>query len=147
MTKNFSKEALLDFLKVAALSLCAFLCIFWVLTIRSNENASWSESVWFFGVTYAMLQKFSGRSSLSFIWIVVAVILGRLAPEIPFYVFDFGSIVASLIFTLSSLLGIALASICFKVKHAAVFLLSIMMLVLFNSFVVSAWFDRVFCNF
>lgn len=109
------------------------------------ENNETTNALIFFILTAIQLYPFTPANS--FIWIVVAVILGRLAPEIPFYVFDFGSIVASLIFTLSSLLGIALASICFKVKHAAVFLLSIMMLVLFNSFVVSAWFDRVFCNF
>lgn len=141
------KKQILSFLKIASLSLCSFLCIFWILTIRSNENASWSEGVWFFGIAYALLQNYNNHSGLSFLWLITAIVLGRIALEIPIYILDFGSMAASIIFTISSILGITLASICYKIKHASVFLLSIILMILFNSFVVPAWFENAFYNF
>ncbi len=141
------KQLTLNFLKVAAISLGAFLCICWVLAIHGDQNASWSESIWFFGVTYALLQKYRNDAALSMSSAVIAVLLGRLILELPLYLFDFTSVRASLIFTLSSILGILLSAVCYSAKRTSVFLLSVIVLVLYNSFVVPAWFERVFCNF
>lgn len=134
----------LIWLKAAGIAVCAYLCIFWVLAIKSDSNACWSWMMWIFAATYFILVKFGDKAGRGALLSAAAVGANLLPVLVIASSWSEGRM--SAIFVISALLGTALAGVCHAKKSAAVFLLSVAVMILFNSFIVPAWFDHVFIN-
>lgn len=124
-------------LKVVGIMACAFLCVCWVAALKNTTNVSWSEMIWFFAVTYALLSKYNGVAGYAKLvaWSVCGAIIIPLIVILTCW--PDGS--ASLIFPVASVVGILLAALCHYKKGLLMFVISAAIMVLFNSFVVDAW--------
>lgn len=120
------------------MSLMAFLGVCWVLVTQS-ANASWSESMVYFWLTYVVLSKYVAKRGMDTLSVVSAIVIGRIILELPVRLLDWAASFGSLIYLVSSLMGIALATMCFKNRNASIFFLSLVILIIFNSFVIDAW--------
>lgn len=135
------KDGILTWLKVAGISLCAYLCVMWVPALKSEANLSWSWMIWFSVVTYWLLEKF-GKSSGNGLVLSASAVGAVILPAI---VVCYGARMSA-IFVISSLLGVFLTGFCHSKKNVVVFVLSVLVMILYNCFVVPAWFDHVFMN-
>lgn len=133
------KKKMVDFFKIVGISLCLFLCVTWVKGAPGNIfNVAWSEEVAYFFLTYWALKRYGSGAGLSIWSVAIAVFLGRILLEIPVRAFDWYASVSTLIFILSSLLAIVLSALCYNKKSEA-YLLSIGVMILYNTFVLEAW--------
>lgn len=123
-------------------ALLIYLCFCWWFMAISPEACLWVDCVLFFAYSWycARLCMDKGKSmTLS----VVAIILGRITPIIPLLILEFRDTYASLIFIIASVICIILAAICYSEKRVSVYFLSIIIIILINTFAYSAWMDWV----
>lgn len=136
------KAVFVDFFKTVGISLCAYLLIWWV-GFSDFVNEAWSGAVFYFGVTLWLLEKYCKDGALSLGQSVTGVIIGRILIDFLVRLSDWTSSYPSLIITISSVISIILAAMYFKNKSVEVIVLSIALMILFNSFVIEAWFDYI----
>lgn len=134
------KEKVIVFLKVAGISLAAFLCICWTAGTESL-NAYWSEALVFFVITFFMCEKFASSRQLGAGTVAIASAVGRIILEIPIRISDWLGTVGSLMLTLESLVAIFMAWVCWKYKKPVVFILTLVIFILINSFIPEMWDD------
>ena len=123
-------------------ALLIYLCFCWWFMAISPEACLWVDCVLFFAYSWycARLCMDKGKSmALS----VVAIILGRVTPIIPLLVLEFRDTYASMIYVVASVASIILATLCSYEKKVTVYVLSIIITILINTFVYSAWMDWV----
>lgn len=136
------RQKILQFCKITGIGICCFLMIFWV-ALYDDANMGWSESVLFYAITYWVLWKYLPMNLLSLEAITCSVILGRLFFVIPVRIYDWSGSFPTLIFDIESVLAIVLASLCFKNKRPEIFFLTICVMILFNIFLLDAWFTAI----
>lgn len=136
------KDKIIDFLKIAGISLAVLLCVTWTKA-SPNLNPVWSEALTFFAITYFLCDKYVLQRKLSIATVAIAVAVGRSLPEIIINVADPLSTMGALIITLESLLAIFMACVCWTYKKPVVFLLTLAIFILINSFVPEMWSDFI----
>lgn len=128
--------------KVYGLSALAGLGLFLITcwsAIFPDSTAYWVESLGFFLLTYLLLEKLQNYDGLKVWSIALSIMAGRLLIEIPIRIFDFYGTLGSMLITVSCILAIILGTICYKIKGSYTFILSYIVLVLFNTAVVDFW--------
>lgn len=133
-----NKKSVINFFKVMALSLAAFLCVCWTAG-TDMLNAYWSEAVVYFAVTYFLCNHFAFKGHLRVSAVVVAIAIGRVVLELPIRILHFSSSIGSVMLTLESLVAIFMAWVCWKYKTPVVFILTLVIFILINSFVPEMW--------
>lgn len=136
--KNYNKESVINFFKVIGLSLAAFLCVCWTAG-TDMLNAYWSEAVVYFAITYFLCNHFAIKGYLRASAVVVAIAIGRVVLELPIRILDFSGTIGSIMLTLESLLAILMAWVCWKYEKPIVFILTLVIFILINSFVPEMW--------
>lgn len=122
------------------LSAIVFLATWWTAILKPYTTPYWIESLGYFILTYSVLLKFTQKNKDINTWVIaIAIIIGRLIIEIPFRIGDFSSSLISLMITISCIIAIILASICYKYKTIYSFILAYIILSLFNSAVAEMW--------
>lgn len=130
--------------KAKAYGLCVlaglglFLITCWS-AIFPDSTAYWVESLGFFLLTYLLLEKLQNYDGLKVWSIALSIMAGRLLIEIPIRIFDFYGTLGSMMIAVSCILAIILGTICYKIKDSYTFILSYIVLVLFNTAVVDFW--------
>ena len=131
-----TRQNFLNWIKIAGIGLVAFLCVCWLPAIKSLVNTCWSELIWMYAVTFAVLN--ARKAASSSISVVSALLSGALL--LPVIVIccceDTGM---SIIFLISMIIGAVLAAVCHAYKKSIVFILSAALVILYNSFVVPLW--------
>lgn len=128
-----NKIFLLSFLISALL----FLLVCWGAVYHVFAAAG-VESVSFMVLTYILLYKFD-HDAKHVMTITTFVILGRLCFEIPVRMIDFYGSLGSLSVTICCLVGIILGAVSFKEKRISVYVLSVVIVLLFNTLFVAEW--------
>lgn len=134
------KESVVNFFKVIGLSLSAFLCVCWTAGTDSL-NAYWSEAIVFFAITYFLCNQYATNGELSGAAVAIASAIGRVVLELPIRILHFSSSIGSVMLTLESLLAIFMAWVCWKYKKPVVFILTLVIFILINSFIPEMWSD------
>lgn len=124
-------------------SILVFMGVFWSGGINFRI-AYWVESLAFFLLTYICVDEYVKRIPGLNPWLIgFAVILGQLIIHVPMRIYDFyGSMVSFMVF-ISCIIAIVLAVFCYKDKRPYTFILSYVVLTLFNVFVGNMWQDYV----
>lgn len=100
----------------------------------------WVESVGFFLLTYLCIDEFSKRIPDLNAWkIGLAVILGQLIVHVPIHVIDFAGTMGSFMVAISCIIAIVLAVFCYIDKKPYTFILSYIVIVLYNTCVADMW--------
>lgn len=109
-----------------------------------NSTAYWVQSLGYFLLTYLSIDGFSKRIADINPWSIgIAVILGQLAIQIPARILDFWGCYGSLMIAISCIISTILAVFCYMDKKSYTFILSYIVLTLFNSFVSDMWSEYV----
>lgn len=98
----------------------------------------WVQSLCFIALTSILLGRYAKRPPLSARF-TGAVLAGRLMIEMPLNLSDFLDNKYLLFAPLAVILAVCLTGLCFREKRYSVVILSIVLLVLFNTLVFHAW--------
>ena len=113
-------------------SLTLFLATCWIGQ-SSIPIAGWTGSILYFLLTWFLLNTYTpGQSSIR--GITTAVIVGRLAVEIPLRIVNFSALIFSILVPVIVVAAILLAALCFREKTRITLLLSTIVLILMNLF-------------
>ena len=113
-------------------SLTLFLATCWIGQ-SSIPIAGWTGSILYFLLTWFLLNTYtSGQSSIR--GITTAVVVGRLAVEIPLRIVNFSALIFSILVPVIVVSAILLAALCFREKTRITLLLSAIVLILMNLF-------------
>ena len=124
----------------AIFSVILFLILCWSTQIGPVTTPYWVETLGYFIFTYFCLAKFSEKVPSLNIWaIACAAILGRIFLEIPVRIIDFSGSLCSILITVSCIISILLASVCFKYRTIYSFIISCIILSIFNSVIAIMW--------
>ncbi len=124
-------------------SILLFMIVCWSAAFH-DTTPYWIESIGFFLLTYICIDRFSKRITGINPWMIgLAVILGQLIFHIPARATDFSGSLGSLMIVVSCIIAIILAVFCYTQKRAYAFVISYIVISLFNSFVAEAWSDYV----
>lgn len=123
---------------------CLFSVLLFLLTCWSAAfqvyTPYWIESVGFFLLTYICIDEFSKRIPDINPWMIgLAVILGQLIIQIAIRATDFFGSIGSIMIVASCIITTILAVFCYKDKRPYTFILSYIVISLFNTFVAQAW--------
>lgn len=123
---------------------CLFSILVFLITCWSAgfyyEAPYWIESIGFFLITYLCIDEFSKKVQGLNPWSLgFAMILGQLLFQIPMRATDFYGSLGSLMIVVSCIIAIILAVICWKEKSPYVFILSFIIIALFNGFIPEVW--------
>ena len=129
---------ILSWLKIMGIAICAFLCVCWVAASKNSVNITWSESIWAFVVSCFLLDRYTTRGN-SYALVVSATLVGFLILPLIVQLSHISNSLWSLICDISFVLGIAMAALYHYRKQIVVLILSVVILILFNSFCVPAW--------
>lgn len=133
--KPFMREKkMCSFLGIAGISLLLFLVMSWIHTFQALI-CGWAYSVCYFAFTWICLQVFSSKTENKYLFVISAIILGRIILEIPIRISDFGDSFATLMFPIITIISILLAAVCYYEKRVSVYVLSAIILLLVNTFV------------
>ena len=132
------------FLSILGLSAVLFLSFCWTAAF-SFYAAAWAQSALFFGFAWICADKMKERP-LTLTAIAVAIILGRLLPELPIRISDFATFFIfprhiSIVVTLISIIAVIPGTVCYREKRNSVYTLSIIILVFLNTFVHWSWLE------
>ena len=127
---------------------CLFSVVLFLITCWSaafqDTTPYWIESLGFFLLTYLCVDGFSKRIPGLNPWMIgLAVILGQLIIQGPIRATDFMGSVGSLMIVVSCIIAILLAVFCYKDKRPYAFIISYVVISLFNSFAADWWSDYV----
>lgn len=135
--KNLTKTK--AFLLACIFSLLLFLIVCWSAAFQ-DTTPYWVESIGYFLFTYICLMKFTEKVSDINSWMVAfAIILGRIILEVPLRIIDWHGTFGSFMITVGCVVAILLAVVCFKDKRIYSFILSYVILALFNSAIADLW--------
>lgn len=124
---------------VCGLSLALFLVTCWS-AIYPDSTPYWVESVGYFMLTYFCLDICRKRTPDIPMWSVIsALIFGRILIEIPIRIYDWDGCKGSVMITASCIIAILMSAYCHKLKKPFAFILSYLILALFNSVVADSW--------
>lgn len=113
-------------------SLTLFLATCWIGQ-RSIPIAGWTGTVLYFLLTWFLLKTYTpGQSNIR--GITTAVVVGRLAVEIPLRIVNFSAFIFSILVPVIVMSAILLAALCFREKTRITLLLSAIVLILMNLF-------------
>lgn len=106
----------------------------------SGSTPYWVESIGYFLFTYIIL-KYKERNEIAATigMTVLMIILGKIILEIPLRIALFTSTLGSLMIPISCIIAILLGAYCFKKKSSAAFIISYIILSLYNSIVPDLW--------
>lgn len=120
-------------------SIITFLLTFWSAVFH-DFTPYWIEGIGFFLLTYVSISEFSKRIPDINAWSIgFAIILGQLILRMPAHILYFGEASGSLMILVSCIIAILLAVVCYKDKRPYTFILSYIVLSLFNSCVAELW--------
>lgn len=120
-------------------SILLFLTTCWFTAFHDN-TAYWVESIGFFMLSYICIDEFSKRIPDINPWMIgLAIILGHLILPSSIHIYDFSKTLGSLMITISGFIAIILGVFCYKDKRPYTFILSYVVLTLFNSCVADMW--------
>lgn len=131
-----------DYLKAVGFSLIAYLCVFWT-SDTTPLNAVWCYSLMFFLMTYLLCNKYVVPGGLSETMVILAILLGRFLIDVPVRLANWGTSYGFILLLIESVMGIILGYLCWKEKSPVVFLLSLVIMILVNSFVPHVWIDFI----
>ena len=118
---------------LASLLLC-FL-IYW--SLNDKKTASWTGTICYFVLAYLLLNAYDdGKHTIP---IASCIILGRMLPAITLLFIDFRPMRFMLFTPLLSSVAVALAGTYFRNKEGVVLILSMIIMVLFNSLGPEGW--------
>lgn len=121
------------------LSLALFLITCWS-AIYADTTPYWVESIGYFILTFYCMELFKGEKTDISTWLVVsAVIIGRIIIEIPMRIMDWNGCLGSFMVIAACVIAILLSAYCFNTKKPFAFILSYVILSLFNSIVAEYW--------
>ncbi len=121
------------------LSLLLFLATCWSAVFH-DATPYWVESIGFFLLTYVCIDVFSKRLADINPWMIgLAVIVGQLIIQIPVRAIDFMGSLGSVMILVSCIIATLLAVFCYKDKKPYTFILSYVVMSLFNIFVADMW--------
>ena len=121
------------------LSLTLFLITCWS-AIYTDTTPYWIESIGYFILTYFCLKFVQAKNNKIATWYIIsAIILGRIILEIPMRILDWNGCVGSFMIIISCIIAILLAAYCYNSKKITAFVLSYVILALFNSVVADYW--------
>lgn len=122
-------------------SILLFLITFWSAAFQ-DATPYWIEGIGYFLLTYVCIDEFTKRLPEINVWMVgLAVILGQLVFQTAIRASDFMGSLGSVMIVVSCLIATVLAVFCYKDKKPYTFILSYIIISLFNSFVADAWRD------
>lgn len=120
-------------------SILLFMITCWSAAFQ-DSTAYWVESLGFFMLTYICINEFSKRLTDVNPWMIgLAIILGQLIFQILVRAVDFWGSYGSLMIVISCIIAIILAVFCYKDKKPYTFILSYIIMTLFNSCVADMW--------
>lgn len=120
-------------------SILLFLIVCWSAAFQ-DATAYWVESLGYFLLTYICIYEFSKRKCDVNPWMIgFAVILGQMVFQIPIRAVDFWGAYGSLMIAVSCILATILAVFCYKDKRPYTFILSYVVMSLFNSCMADMW--------
>lgn len=120
-------------------SILLFMITCWSAAFQ-DSTAYWVESLGFFMLTYICIDEFSKRLTDINPWMIgLAIILGQLIFQIPVRAVDFWGSYGSLMIAISCIIAIILAVFCYRDKKPYIFILSYIIMCLFNSCVADMW--------
>lgn len=120
-------------------SILLFMITFWSAAFQ-DATPYWIESIGYFLLTYICIEEFTKRLPEINRWMIgFAVIFGQLIFQIPIRAIDFMGSLGSAMIVVSCLIATVLAVFCYTDKRPYTFILSYIVLSLFNSFVADVW--------
>lgn len=121
------------------LSLLLFLATCWSAALK-DTTPYWIESIGYFILTYVCINEFSKKIPDLNPWkIAFAAIIGQIVVQLPMRGLDFYGCIGSLLIVVSCVIATLLAVICYKDRRPYSFILSYVILSLFNSVVAHMW--------
>lgn len=135
------------FWTVTGLSLALFLVTCWS-AYNGDTTPYWVESLGYFILTYYCLEFIRAKNqSVSIFCVTAAAVLGRIIIDVPLRVMDCFGTLWSLLVVISCIVAILLAACCYNSKKPVVFILSYIIMALFNSVVAINWAEFVHSRF
>ena len=127
------------FVITIVLSVALFFATFWANAYQGS-TPYWVESIGYFMLTYICIFEFSKKVDGLNPWFIgLAVIIGVLLIFLPGIIMYFREILGSVLIAIGNIIAILLAVICYKDRRVYSFILSYVILVLFNSVVSHTW--------
>lgn len=121
------------------LSLLMFLITCWS-AIYQDTTPYWIQSTGYFMLTYICLYEFNKKiQDLNIYMIGLAVIIGRIILQVIAMCTDFSGCLGSMMIAISCIIATLLALVCYKSKQSYSFILSYVILSLFNSAIAGLW--------
>ena len=127
------------YLPLSAFSLFTSFCV-GNLGAVSFYDAGWGMSICFFELSWISAYKTEGKG-LSLFGVLMAIIGGILLLELPLRISDFRGTYISLMEPIIAITSAILGIICYKERNWMVYVLSSVVLILFNSLVQHAWIE------
>lgn len=135
--KNLTKTT--AFCMTVALSLLLFAATCWTAIFQISAPY-WTESIGYFLLTYLCIQEFSKKVADLNPWMIgIAAALGQLLIQVPMRIIDFRGCFGSLMVVVSCFIAMVLAVICYKDHRPYSFILSYIILTMFNCIVPGMW--------
>lgn len=135
--KNLTKTT--AFCMTVALSLLLFAATCWSAIFQISAPY-WTESIGYFLLTYLCIQEFSKKVADLNPWMIgLAAALGQLLIQVPMRIIDFRGCFGSLMVVVSCFIAIVLAVVCYKDRRPYSFILSYIILTMFNCIVPGMW--------
>lgn len=121
------------------LSVVMFLVTFWSALFQ-NSSPYWVESLGMFLLTFLCLDFFTKKVENLNPWLLsLSIVLGQLIVHVPPRFIDFYGSLGSLMIGVVCIISIILATFCFKDKRPYSFIMTYVILSLFNTFVADMW--------
>lgn len=135
--KNLTKTT--AFCMTVALSLLLFAATCWSAIFQISAPY-WTESIGYFLLTYLCIQEFSKKVADLNPWMIgLAAALGQLLIQVPMRIIDFRGCFGSLMVVVSCFIAIVLAVVCYKDRRPYSFILSYIILTMFNCIMPGMW--------
>lgn len=135
--KNLTKTT--AFWLTVALSLLLFAATCWSAIFQISAPY-WTESIGYFLLTYLCIQEFSKKVADLNPWMIgLAAALGQLLIQVPMRIIDFRGCFGSLMVVVSCFIAIVLAVVCYKDRRPYSFILSYIILTMFNCIMPGMW--------
>ncbi|MCH5221776.1 MAG: hypothetical protein J1F05_05530 [Muribaculaceae bacterium] len=135
--KHFSKTT--AFWIAFGLSILLFVITCWS-AIYTDTTPYWVESLGFFILSYICFQEFAKRIADISPWFIgAAIILGQILLHIAIRISDFYASFGSLMIVASTIVAVLLAIFCYKKQRPYAFVVSYIVISLFNSVGADLW--------
>lgn len=119
-------------------SLVLFLIVCWSAACGLYA-AGWTESIAFFMLAFFIISRNQEQCTKCIVYSICALALGRVALEIPVRAFDWSGSFYSIIFVITSIMGIILGAISGKIRKPYIFIISFIIFILVNDGLIYLW--------